>query len=115
MAVSHERICRSVVGNSGCEAARCKAREIIEQSPRDGLISVIQKWRQPPGGQIEFAIRHTASLDGRSTIVLSKSRIETTNDVDDQLHVRHFPRLIFGDLQRGRNLSRTSSTLPRAP
>ena len=45
------------------EAARCKAREIIEQSPRDGLISVIQKWRQLPDGQIEFAIRHFPVTD----------------------------------------------------
>ena len=45
------------------EAARCKAREIIEQSPHDGFISVIQKWRQLPDGQIELAIRHLPVKD----------------------------------------------------
>ena len=45
------------------EAARCKAREIINQSSRNGLTSVIQKWRQLPDGQIEFAIRQFPSAD----------------------------------------------------
>jgi CBS domain-containing protein len=45
------------------EAARSKAREIIAQSPHDRLISVIQKWRQLPDGQIEFAIRHFPVTD----------------------------------------------------
>ena len=53
------------------EAARCKAREIIEQSPHDGLISVIQKWRQLPDGQIEFAIRHFPVTD---EVLYRKSR-----------------------------------------
>ena len=39
------------------EAARCKARQIICQSSCNGTTSVIQKWRQLPDGQIEFAIR----------------------------------------------------------
>ena len=45
------------------EAARYKAREIIDQSPRNGLILVIQKWRQLPDGQIEFAIRNFPAAD----------------------------------------------------
>jgi len=40
------------------DAARCKAREIIDQSPRLGFKSIVQNWRQLPDGQIEFAIRH---------------------------------------------------------
>jgi hypothetical protein len=40
------------------DAARRKAREIIDQSPRNGLAPVVQKWRQLPDGKIEFAIRH---------------------------------------------------------
>ena len=40
------------------DAARCKAREIIDQVPRSGFTAVIEKWRQLPDGQIEFAIRH---------------------------------------------------------
>lgn len=45
------------------EAARCKAREIINQSPHNGIMSVILKWRQLPDGQIEFAIRHYPVTD----------------------------------------------------
>jgi hypothetical protein len=45
------------------DAARCKAREIIEQSPESGVTSVIEKWRQLPDGQIEFAIRHFPAAD----------------------------------------------------
>jgi hypothetical protein len=44
-------------------AARCKAREIIGQSPRSGFMRVIEKWRQLPDGQIEFAIRHFPIAD----------------------------------------------------
>ena len=45
------------------DAARCKAREIIEQSPRSGLLPVIERWRQLPDGQIEFSIRHLPTSD----------------------------------------------------
>ena len=45
------------------DAARCKAREIIGQSPRSGLLPIIEKWRQLPDGQIEFAIRHYPTAD----------------------------------------------------
>jgi len=45
------------------DAARCKAREIIDQAPRSGLKSTIENWRQLPDGQIEFAIRHFPAED----------------------------------------------------
>jgi hypothetical protein len=45
------------------DAARRKAREVIEQSPRNGLTPVVQKWRQLPDGQIEFAIRQLRKQD----------------------------------------------------
>jgi hypothetical protein len=45
------------------EAARRKAREIIDRSPHSGLAAVIEKWRQLPDGRIEFAIRHFQSED----------------------------------------------------
>lgn len=45
------------------DAARCKAREIIDQAPRRGLTPIIEKWRQLPDGQIEFAIRHFPARD----------------------------------------------------
>jgi hypothetical protein len=45
------------------DAARCKAREIIDQSPRSGFTPIIEKWRQLPDGQIEFAIRQFRAAD----------------------------------------------------
>ena len=45
------------------DAARCKAREVIDQASQGGLTPVIEKWRQLPDGQIEFAIRHFPVLD----------------------------------------------------
>jgi hypothetical protein len=45
------------------DAARCKAREIIDQVPRSGFTAVIKKWRQLPDGQIEFAVRHFPAAD----------------------------------------------------
>jgi hypothetical protein len=48
------------------DAARCKAREIIDQSPESGFTPVIEKWRQLPDGQIEFAIRHFPRIDPKN-------------------------------------------------
>jgi hypothetical protein len=45
------------------DAARCKAREIIDQSPRSGFTPTIENWRQLLDGQIEFAIRHFPAAD----------------------------------------------------
>ena len=45
------------------DAARRKAREIIVQSPQVGFLPVIEKWRQLPDGQIEFAIRRLPTSD----------------------------------------------------
>ena len=45
------------------EAARRKAREIIDRAPGNGLISVVEKWRQLPDGKIEFAVRHFSAAD----------------------------------------------------
>jgi hypothetical protein len=45
------------------DAARSKAREIIDQSPQSGFTPIIEKWRQLPDGQIELAIRHFPALD----------------------------------------------------
>jgi hypothetical protein len=39
-------------------AARRKAREIIDQSPRNGRLAVIENWRQLADGQFEFAVRY---------------------------------------------------------
>jgi hypothetical protein len=45
------------------DAARCKAREVIDRAPQAGLTAVIEKWRQLPDGQIEFAVRHFLAAD----------------------------------------------------
>jgi hypothetical protein len=40
------------------EAARLKAREILDQFPQAGYATVVENWRQLPDGQIEFTMRH---------------------------------------------------------
>jgi hypothetical protein len=45
------------------DAARRKAREVIDQNPRDGLTPTVENWRQLPDGQIEFAIRYFLTAD----------------------------------------------------
>ena len=45
------------------EAARRKAREIIDQAPAHGLTPAVEKWRQLPDGQIELSIRHFSAED----------------------------------------------------
>jgi uncharacterized alpha-E superfamily protein len=39
------------------EAARLKAREIIDQFPQGGYMTIVEHWRQLPDGQIEFMMR----------------------------------------------------------
>ena len=39
------------------EAARLKAREILNQASQGGYMAVVEHWRQLPDGQIEFAMR----------------------------------------------------------
>lgn len=45
------------------EAARFKARQIIDQYPGDGYTPVIENWRQLPDGQIEFTMRRLPAPD----------------------------------------------------
>ena len=45
------------------DAARRKAREVIDQNPQDGLTPTVENWRQLPDDQIEFAIRYFPSTD----------------------------------------------------
>ena len=45
------------------DAARSKVREIIGQFPQGGYMSVVERWRQLPDGQIEFAIRTLRAAD----------------------------------------------------
>ena len=45
------------------DAARNKAREIINQSAPSGFVSVIENWRQLPDGQIQFTVRSLPTAD----------------------------------------------------
>ena len=45
------------------DAARRKAREVIDQIPQNGLTSTVENWRQLPDSQIEFAIRYFSAAD----------------------------------------------------
>jgi hypothetical protein len=45
------------------EAARLKAREIIDQIPHGGYMAIVQHWRQLPDGQIEFATCRLRTAD----------------------------------------------------
>jgi hypothetical protein len=45
------------------DAARLKAREVIDQFPRTGYTAVVENWRQLPDGQIEFTMRRLPTAD----------------------------------------------------
>lgn len=45
------------------EAARRKAREIIDQFPRSGVMTVVENWRQLPDGRVEFTMRTLPASD----------------------------------------------------
>jgi hypothetical protein len=45
------------------DAARRKAREIIDQAPQGNYTPVVENWRQLPSGQIEFTMRHLPTTD----------------------------------------------------
>jgi hypothetical protein len=40
------------------DAARLKAREILDKSPQAGYKAVVENWRQLADGQIQFTMRH---------------------------------------------------------
>lgn len=45
------------------DAARRKAREILNQAPQGNYTPVVENWRQLPNGQIEFTLRHLPTAD----------------------------------------------------
>jgi len=45
------------------DAARRKAREIIDQAQQGNYAPVVENWRQLPNGQIEFTMRHLPTTD----------------------------------------------------
>jgi hypothetical protein len=47
------------------DAARLKAREIIDQSPQSGYLPIVENWRQLSDGKIEFTMRRLPA-EGRA-------------------------------------------------
>jgi hypothetical protein len=45
------------------DAARLKAREIIDQSPHSGYLPIVENWRQLSDGKIEFTMRRLPAAD----------------------------------------------------
>jgi hypothetical protein len=45
------------------DAARLKAREILDQSAHDGYMTVVENWRQLPDGRIEFTLRYLPTAE----------------------------------------------------
>jgi hypothetical protein len=45
------------------EAARLKAREIIDQIPHGGYMTTVEHWWQQPDGQIKFTMRRLRAAD----------------------------------------------------
>ena len=45
------------------DAARLKAREIIDQSPQRGYLPIVENWRQLADGKIEFTMRRLPAAD----------------------------------------------------
>ena len=42
-------------------AARVKAREIINEAPRGGKLTIVERWRQLPDGRIELTTRRMSA------------------------------------------------------
>ena len=49
--------------NLPIDAARRKAREILNQVPQGSYAPVVENWRQLANGQIEFTLRHLPTTD----------------------------------------------------
>ncbi len=45
------------------DAARIKAREILDQFPQGGYMTIVEQWRQLPDGHIEFTMRRLRVAD----------------------------------------------------
>ena len=45
------------------EIARVKAREILNELPQGGYMTIVERWRQLPDGQIEFTMRRLRTAD----------------------------------------------------
>ena len=45
------------------EAARVKAREVLNQPPEGGYTTVVESWQQLSDGRIEFGVRRLLTRD----------------------------------------------------
>jgi hypothetical protein len=45
------------------DAARLKAREIIDQPAQSGYLPIVENWRQLSDGRIEFTMRRLPTAD----------------------------------------------------
>jgi hypothetical protein len=45
------------------DMARVKAREILNQLPQGGYMTIVEQWRQLSDGQIEFTMRRLRAAD----------------------------------------------------
>ncbi|MBA2400165.1 MAG: hypothetical protein H0V72_15970 [Bradyrhizobium sp.] len=45
------------------EDARAKAREILREYPAGGYMTIVERWRQLPDGQIQFTMRRLPTAD----------------------------------------------------
>ncbi len=54
---------RSMIFTLPIDAARLKAREILNKCPQAGYLSVVENWRQLPDGRIEFTMRNLPTTD----------------------------------------------------
>jgi hypothetical protein len=45
------------------DIARVKAREILDELPQGGYMTIVERWRQLPDGQIEFTMRRLRTAD----------------------------------------------------
>jgi hypothetical protein len=45
------------------DKARLKARAFLDRYPKAGYMSMVESWRELPGGDIEFTMRRLRSAD----------------------------------------------------
>jgi len=45
------------------QAARLKARKILDERPADSYTTIVENWRQLSDGQIEFTVRRLPTAD----------------------------------------------------
>jgi hypothetical protein len=46
---------------------RLKARQILDEYPAGGYVTIVEEWRQLPDGQIEFTMRRLPTTNNASS------------------------------------------------